>query len=293
MEPDEQSSVGPEVEFARYHALGNDYIVIDPVDVGDELSAYDIQRICDRHYGVGADGILLGPYPHTDCDFGLRLYNPDGGEFEKSGNGLRIFSRFLWDRGLVGAEPFTISTPGGTVTAQVHDGGRSVTVEMGTVSFDSRQIPVRGSAREVLDETLQVGEWTLRYSAATIGNPHCVILCERVSAREAQELGPIIETDPRFPNRTNVQFMAVCDRSNIQIEIWERGVGYTLASGSSSCAAAAVAHRLGFCDQEVAVHMPGGVIAISIGDDGAITMKGPVAKICEGVLSLELWGQVR
>jgi diaminopimelate epimerase len=278
------------MRFTKYHALGNDYLVIEPADAGGELSARQVQRICDRHYGAGADGILLGPYPHVDCDFGLRLFNPDGGEFEKSGNGLRIFSRYLWDRSLVGTEPFTISTPGGTITSQVHEGGRSVTVEMGTISFDSRQIPVRGPAREVLDETLEAGGQTLRYSAATIGNPHCVILRDTVSAREAQELGPLIETDARFPNRTNVQFMAVRDRGSIQIEIWERGVGYTLASGSSSCAAAAVAHRLGFCDQEVAVHMPGGVIAISIGDHGTVTMTGSVTKVFEGVLSLELFG---
>ena len=278
------------MRFAKYHALGNDYLVIEPVGAGDKLSGRQIQRVCDRHYGVGADGVLLGPYPDAECDFKLRLFNPDGGEFEKSGNGLRIFSRYLWDEGLVGAEPFTISTPGGTVTAQVHEGGHSVTIEMGVISFDSRRIPVRGPEREVLDETMEAGGRTLRYSAATIGNPHCVILCDHISAREAQELGPLIETDARFPNRTNVQFMRVLDRGNIQIEIWERGAGYTLASGSSSCAAAAVAHRLGFCDEAVAVHMPGGVIAISIGDGGAITMTGSVTKVCEGVLALELFG---
>jgi diaminopimelate epimerase len=277
------------MNFAKYHALGNDYLVIEPADAADNPSACQIQRICDRHYGVGSDGVLLGPYPHADGGFGLRLFNPDGGEFEKSGNGLRIFSRYLWDRSLVGPEPFTISTPGGIVTSQVHEAGRSVTVEMGTISFDSRQIPVRGPAREVLDETLEAGGRTLHYSAATIGNPHCVILCKHISPGEARELGPLIETDARFPNRTNVQFMVIRDRHNIQIEIWERGAGYTLASGSSSCAAAAVAHRLGFCDQEVAVHMPGGVIAISIGDQGAITMRGSVTKICEGVLSPELF----
>ncbi|NIV39418.1 MAG: diaminopimelate epimerase [Anaerolineae bacterium] len=276
--------------FAKYHALGNDYIVIKPTCLAGELTSDQVQRICDRHYGVGADGILLGPHPDPEADFGLRLYNPDGGEFEKSGNGLRIFSRYLWDRGLVGTEPFTISTPGGMVRSQVYERGRSVTIEMGTISFDSREIPVRGPAREVLNETIAFGDQRLRYSAATIGNPHCIVLCDHVSARVAQELGPLIETDARFPNRTNVQFMSVLDRGRIQIEIWERGVGYTLASGSSSCAAAAVAHRLGLCDPQVKVQMPGGEIGISIGGDGTITMDGPVTKICEGVLSEETFG---
>jgi len=290
MPPDEQLLPGNEIQFAKYHALGNDYLVIEPVGVAGELTCDEVQRICDRHYGVGADGILLGPYQDARCDFGLRLFNPDGGEFEKSGNGLRIFSRYLWDRGMVGTEPFTISTPGGIVTSRVHNGVRSVTVEMGAISFDSQKIPVRGPAREVLGETLEVGGRTLRYCAATIGNPHCVILCDSVSAREAQEVGSLIETDTRFPNRTNVQFMQVLDRANIQIEIWERGAGYTLASGSSSCAAAAVAHRLGFCDPQIAVHMPGGVIQISIRGDGTVTMTGSVTKICDGVLSTELFG---
>jgi len=289
MNLDEQLPPGNPERFAKYHALGNDYLVIDPSGVSGELSPEQVRRICDRHYGVGSDGILLGPYEHTTCDFALRLFNPDGGEFEKSGNGLRIFARYLWDQGLVGSDPFTISTPGGTVTSQLHDEGRAVTIEMGVVSFDSRQIPVRGPAREVLDETLEIGGLVLRYCAATIGNPHCVILCERVSAQEAQELGPLIETEARFPNRTNVQFMSVLDRRSIRIEIWERGVGYTLASGSSSCAAAAVAHRLGLCDPQLSVHMPGGVITISIRDDYAVTMTGSVTKICEGVLSPELF----
>jgi diaminopimelate epimerase len=288
MQLDEHLPPGIEIKFAKYHALGNDYLVIDPAGAA-ELSPRQVQLICDRHYGVGSDGILLGPYQDTGCDFRLRLFNPDGGEFEKSGNGLRIFSRYLWDQGLVGQGLFTISTPGGIVTSRVHKGGRQVTVEMGAVSFDSRQIPVIGQAREVLEETLEIDGQTLQYCAATIGNPHCVILCDRVSAQEAQELGPLIETDPRFPNRTNVQFMTVLDRGNIQIEIWERGVGYTLASGSSSCAAAAVAHRLGLCDPQIAVHMPGGVITTSIRGDNTVTMTGSVTKICEGVLSAELF----
>ncbi len=290
MHPEAEQPPGQKTGFAKYHALGNDYIVIEPTDLAGSLTPDQIQRICARHHGVGADGILLGPYPDTSADFGLRLFNPDGGEFEKSGNGLRIFSRHLWDQGLVGMQPFTISTPGGVVTSRVHEGGRSATIEMGTVSFDSRQIPVRGPAREVLDETIEIGGQTLRYSAATIGNPHCVILCDHVSAQKAQELGAMIETDAKFPNRTNVQFMSVLDRGRIQIEIWERGVGYTLASGSSSCAAAAVAHRLGFCDAQIAVQMPGGVIDISIAGDGKVTMDGPVTKVCEGALSGEIFG---
>jgi len=272
------------VQFSKYHGLGNDYIVIDPADLPGELTTQQIRRICDRHYGAGADGILLGPLPAANADFGLRIFNPDGSEAEKSGNGLRIFARCLWDRGLVGDAPFTMATPGGTVTAQVWPGGRLVTVEMGRVSFDSREIPMAGPPREVLNETLPAGATELRYCAATLGNPHCVVLRQQISAEEAQRLGPLVETDARFPRRTNVQFLQVIDRSHLRIEIWERGAGYTLASGSSACAAAAVAHRLGLCDASVTVAMPGGALEVAIAADWNVTLRGPVVKVWQGVL---------
>jgi diaminopimelate epimerase len=280
------------MKFVKYHALGNDYIVLEPAGVGTPLTAAQIRLICHRHYGVGSDGILLGPLEGGACDFGLRFFNPDGGEFEKSGNGLRIFSRYLWDRGLVGSGPFTIQTAGGPVRAQVHAGGRVVSVDMGQVSFDSGRIPVAGPPREVLNETMVVEGQALRFCAATVGNPHCVVLCEEVAAKVAQRWGPLIEREARFPKRTNVQFMKVLDRGNIQIEIWERGVGYTLASGSSSCAAAAVARRLGFCDAQVTVHMPGGQIQITLSEDFRASMTGPVSKVCEGSLAPEVFSQL-
>jgi len=277
------------MKFYKYHALGNDYIVMDPSDVGNELVTSEVQRICHRHFGVGSDGILFGPLKDSEGDFGLRIFNPDGSEAEKSGNGLRIFSRFLWDRGLVREEPFTIMTPGGRVQSSVRGSGRSVTVEMGGVSFKSSEIPVLGPPREVLNERLVVQGKELLYCAATIGNPHCVIIREQISEEETRQLGPEIERLRRFPNRTNVQFMKVLDRANIRLEIWERGAGYTLASGSSASAAAAVAKRLGFCDSEISVHMPGGILSIAVSDDFSVQMAGPVTKVAEGILSQEIF----
>jgi diaminopimelate epimerase len=280
------------MKFSKYHALGNDYLVMEPSAIEPYLTAEAIRLICHPHYGVSGDGLLVGPFPSSTCDFGLRLFNPDGGEFEKSGNGLRIFARYLWDKGLVQETPFTIETPGGPVQARVWPGGRRVTMEMGQASFDSGRIPVAGPPREVLRETITANGQELLFCAVTMGNPHCVVLREAVSAEEAQRSGPLIERDPRFPNRTNVQFMTILDRRNIQIEIWERGVGYTLASGTSSCAAAAVAHRLGRCDHQITVHMTGGQIEITIAPDYAITMTGAVTKICEGEMAKEMMGDV-
>ena len=273
------------MRFVKYHALGNDYLVISQA----ELAETQIQRICHRNYGPGADGILLGPLGSRTCDFKLRIFNPDGSEAEKSGNGLRIFSRYLWDEGLVQGEPFSIETLGGAVTCQVGAGGRNVTVEMGQVSFDGSKIPVEGGAREVLRERMQIDEREFEFCAATVGNPHCIVLCNDPSPELARRYGPLIETDARFPNRTNVQFMQVLDRSNIRIEIWERGAGYTLASGSSSTAAAAVAYKLSLCDADVTVHMPGGELKISLTPDFSATMQGPVTRICSGVIEPEMF----
>ena len=276
------------IPFHKYHALGNDYIVLNPGEFGEELTADIIRLICHRNYGIGSDGILYGPLDDRQSDFGLRIYNPDGSEAEKSGNGLRIFSRYLWDRGLIGDRPVKIKTAGGPVIARIDRDGKIITVEMGRVSFDSRKIPVTGPAREVINETMEVKGQTLEYCAATIGNPHCVVLRPKVSADEARQWGPLIETDPRFPKRTNVQFMQILDQSNISIEIWERGAGYTLASGSSSSAAAAVAHRLGLCDRKITVHMPGGKIEIKIAPDFAISMTGSVTRVATGTIDPEM-----
>ena len=271
------------MKFVKYHALGNDYLVIPQA----ELDEAQIRRICHRNYGVGSDGILLGPLDSATCDFRLRIFNPDGSEAEKSGNGLRIFSRYLWDEGLVQQEPFTVETLGGVVTCQVGVDGRIVTVEMGKVSFDGDRIPVRGGAREVLRERMQIENRGFEFCAATIGNPHCVVLCDDSTPELAKRYGPLIETEARFPNRTNVQFMKVLNKTNIRIEIWERGAGYTLASGSSSSAAAAVAYRLGLCGREITVQMPGGELQIKITPDFHVTLQGPVIRICSGSIDCE------
>ena len=275
------------MQFHKYQALGNDYLVLERAG-GRALIPSLVRRICNRHYGVGSDGILIEASPGPGARFGLRILNPDGSEAEKSGNGLRIFARYLWDERRVDAMPFIVSTPGGDVTCQVREGGQQVFVEMGSASFDSARIPVAGPPREVLGETLAVGNESLRFTAVTVGNPHCVVHVDEATPELAQRLGPILETHPLFPNRTNVQFVKVLDRHHLQIEIWERGAGYTPASGSSSCAAAAASVRLGLCEREVTVSMPGGDLQIGVSADYAITMLGPVQKVAEGVLAAEL-----
>ena len=280
------------MRFHKYHALGNDYIVLNPADFPTWQPAptgEQIRAVCHRNFGVGSDGILWGPLPAAGAEaFGLRIFNPDGSEAEKSGNGLRIFSRFLRDEGLAARPVFDIETPGGRVRSTLRPDGL-ITVAMGKVSFDSAAIPVAGPRREVLNEQIALRDRTFTFCAATIGNPHCVLPLPEISADLAKRYGPELEVHPSFPRRTNVQFMQVLDRANLRIEIWERGAGYTLASGSSSSAAAAVARRLGLVDPNLTVHMPGGSLEIEIGDDFAIQMTGPVIRIASGELDPELF----
>lgn len=289
------------MQFRKYHGLGNDYLVIEPEAVDAALSEAAIRGICDRHCGVGSDGILFGPLPDTPApfpapespsqtlpEFAVRIFNPDGSEAEKSGNGLRIFARHLHDTDRVStAQSFLIRTLGGPARAVVADPCTRIRVQMGRIRFDSDLVPVTGPAREVLDEPYEVGGETFRACAATVGNPHCILLASDPTEELARRIGPLVETDKRFPHRTNVQFMTVRDPHSVRIEIWERGAGYTLASGSSASACAAAACRLGLCRSPVTVRMPGGNLEITLDSDLNAELVGPVACICKGTLCRE------
>ncbi len=277
------------MRFYKYHGLGNDYLVIHPDELAGPMTEHQIRALCDRHYGLGSDGILLGPSESADRCFGLRIFNPDGSEAEKSGNGLRIFARFLWERQYVDHSPFTIKTTGSSAQATVHPGGNPVSVDMGRVSFQAADIPVRGETGDVLDKTKIVADRIIRFCAATIGNPHCIVLCDDISRELAVSTGPLLETDDIFPDRANVQFLKTIDRHNIAIEVWERGAGYTLACGSAASVGAATAHRLGLCDEKVTAHMPGGRLDITVNKDYSVNLTGPVTKVAEGIVFPELF----
>jgi len=281
------------IEFSKYQALGNDYLVIDPNKTPFPLSPKTVRLICDRHQGVGSDGLLYGPIQQGPT-LHVRIFNPDGSEAEKSGNGTRIFAKYLIDTGYVTDTQFTLQTAGGPVRIEVLD--RDATqfrTDMGTVTYQSEAIPVSGKPREVVNERLRVDRETCWVTCLSIGNPHCVIPMKDISRSFAMRLGPLIESHAMFPNRINVQFMKVLDRHTIEIEIWERGAGYTLASGSSSCAAASAAQRLGLVESPVTVHMPGGSLAIELKPDGHVLMTGPAFPVMTGQLSPELWKRLQ
>ncbi|MBI3002104.1 MAG: diaminopimelate epimerase [candidate division NC10 bacterium] len=281
--------------FVKAHGLGNDYLVLEEAGLPFPLTPPAIRLLCHRHYGVGSDGILLRTESRA-ADFGLRIFNPDGSEAEKSGNGLRIFARYLAEAGHAHADAFTVETKGGVVRAALHrESGRivDITVDMGRAAFWSGEIPVRGPAREVVQEPLEVDGERLAVTCVSVGNPHCVVLVDALDAARIRRLGPRLEQHPAFPNRINVQFARVLSRTRVAILIWERGAGFTLASGSSACAVAAACRKIGLTDDRVTVEMPGGILAIEVAPDFRLRMTGPAEPVCAGTLSADLEARCR
>lgn len=248
------------MKLLTYNALGNIYAILEE-NLSTPLKGGDIVGICNA---LGTDGMLFGPYSSEKADFKLRIYNPDGSEAEKSGNGLRIFAKYLFETGQLpeATRSMTIETLGGVSQAEVGEGGQ-VSVSMGQARFGER-------------ESFVFGGETFVGNVVNVGNPHCVFFLNDISPEQAKELGPRVENDPRFAKRTNVQFVKIIDHKTIRMEIWERGAGYTLSSGSSASAAVGVFRRYFTHDSLIEVKMPGGWLGVEIDNKYHIRIKGPV-----------------
>lgn len=274
--------------WTRSHGLGNDYLVVEPAALPPSvrLNAATVRLICDRHRGVGGDGLLeLLAAPPAPDHFAVRIWNPDGSVAEKSGNGLRICAKYLAEHGHASGDAFTIVTPGGAAAVAVARDpatGRvgEVTVDMGVPRFDPRT-------------TLAVDGHDYTVTILAVGNPHCVVLVPDVAAVPLDLLGPATERHPTFPQRTNVQFATPLDRGQVRAIVWERGAGVTLASGSSACAVAAACQRLGHADADVLVSMPGGDLRVRRGEHDHLWLTGTVEEICQGTFSADLLAHLR
>ena len=277
--------------FVKSHGLGNDYIVLNQDEISFELTEDAIRKICDVHFGIGSDGILL-KVPSSKANFGLRILNPDGSEAEKSGNGLRIFAKYLYDYQYSKSRKFTIETLGGLVQAEIikekNGKAKTVKVDMGKAIFNAAEIPVICEKNECIDEMLHLEYRDYVMNCVSVGNPHCVIFTDKLDEEEVKVFGHQIENHPAFPNRINVKFAKVNLSTVANIMILERGAGWTLASGSSSCAVAAVAVKKQLTQKYLTVKMPGGELKIEIDDNWDIRMTGDVSEIANGFLSREL-----
>jgi len=276
--------------FVKTHGLGNDYIVLDSANIDFELTEKAVIRLCDEHFGIGSDGILL-KVPSEMADFGLLIYNPDGSKAENCGNGLRIFSKFLHDYGFLSSDHFSVDIMGRYIQCEILEkqNGRAslVKVDMGVASFVADQVPLDFAKDECVNEPIVLGDKTFNVTCVSMGNPHCVVLVDELDVDELMHYAPQLQALPMFPNGTNVQFVKVLSRQEVEIRIYERGAGYTLASGSSSCGVAASMVKNGLVDKEVTITMPGGQLEISVDDDWQVRMTGPVRQVCEGVLHPE------
>ena len=267
------------MRFWKYQATGNAYTVIeaDATDAAERAAL--ARRTCDPRLGVGGDGVLIPVPAPAGADAAVRILNPDGSPAEISGNGLRIFARWLHDRGRVAPGAVRVDTGTRTATCHVAPDGGSVTVAMGRAQVhDGRSGPFR---------ELRATGGTVRYLAVDVGNPHAVVPSDDVDPDEAtiRRLGPAIETHPDFPARTNVQLARAVARDEVRAQVWERGAGWTPASGSSACAVAAAFRRLDRVDARVRVVMPGGTLTVTLDASGAATLEGAVAAVAEGRLA--------
>lgn len=269
------------MEFYKYHSLGNDYLVYDCQRNEEELNAEQIERICDRNFGIGADGIVAGPYVEDD-DMYVKVYNADGSEAEQGGNAIRIFAHYLKAIGTIQRESFVLYTKSGKVELRyLNREGSRIQMTMGQLSFNSRTLGLTGPEREAVHEYFSFGGEEYDCTCVSIGNPHCVIMTDEISRAKVCSIGKYSEGADYFPERINTQLVKVLDKNNIQIEIFERGVGYTLSSATSSCAAAGAALRLGLIHSDVMVHMPGGKLWTQIDENWNVKMIGSVKRICK------------
>jgi diaminopimelate epimerase len=277
--------------FVKMHGLGNEYIVLDSSVIDFQLTKKAIMRLCNIHFGIGSDGIVL-LVPSQKADFGFRVYNPDGSEAEKSGNGLRILCKYLYDYGYTVSRQFSVETLTDIVYADIVEekNGKAlmIRVEMGKAIFTSRDIPVSSDLPEFIGQKILAGDREFEVNCVSVGNPHCVVIRPELDENEIRTYGPLLENHPLFPNRINVQFAKVLSPNYAEILIWERGAGYTLASGSSSCAASCILVKRGLINGDLTMHMQGGTLKIDIDKSWNIRMTGEVREIARGVLGGEL-----
>ena len=281
-----------QIVLEKYHGLGNDHLVFDPNKNELELNEANVKMICNRNVGLGSDGILEGPL--LGEHLAVKIWNPDGSVAEKSGNGVRIFAKYLKDAGYVQKKNYELMTDGGIVEiTYLNEEGSRLRISMGKLSFVSEEIPVIGERREVINEDMVFGNNLYPATCVSVGNPHCVIPMQEISKELVCKIGVHSESARYFPERVNTEIMKVTDRNNIAIETYERGAGYTMATGTGACAAAAVAYKLGLTENKMLVHMPGGDLQVEIADDWNVYITGDVFYIAEIKLSTEFSEMLR
>ena len=277
------------IDFVKMHGLGNDFILIDCLNksLGDSsFLSYLTKKLCDRNFGIGADGLIL-ILPSSKADLRMRIFNFDGSEAEMCGNGIRCFAKYAYENKLVSKIKFTVETLADTITPELIFKDKEISgikVNMGTPKLRRREIPMNGEdIPTVVDETLKINpEQTFKITCVSMGNPHCVIFVDDAQSMPVNEIGPEIENLPLFPEKTNVEFIQILNRNEINFRVWERGVGETLACGTGACAALVAAVLNNKTDRKATIHLPGGDLDVLWANDGYVYMTGPAELVFKG-----------
>ncbi len=287
--------MAPQAEFSKWQGLGNDYIIVATVELPFKLTPERSVAICDRHFGIGGDGILAWG-PSRKADFKLEIHNPDGSCAEMCGNGIRMLARFLVDWGYAeGRRKLLIETDAGPMPVNVRRNGL-ITVNMGVARLGGPGIKgyagVPGES-EAVGAWLEAGMNEYQFTFVDMGNPHCVIESDDLDNLDIRLLGPEIENHALFPNRTNVEFMNILGPSEVEMRVWERGVGETSACGTGACAVAVAAHRAREMDSPITVHLPGGDLVVDVDQEMNVVMSGPAEEIYSGTMSDDLVKRIK
>lgn len=282
------------IKFTKMHGLGNDYLLVDVMegDAPDEGKLPAIAKaISDRHFGIGADGIILVE-PSRAADFKMRIFNSDGSEAEMCGNGVRLFARYVYEHGYTRERDMEIETLAGIIRPRLRLRGRKITgvrVDMGEPKLRSSEIPMKGPDRErVLRERIRVVGRRYEITAVSMGNPHCVIFVDNADTAKVEEVGPAIERHDLFPRRTNVEFAQIVGDGEIAMRVWERGAGETLACGTGASAVLVAAVLNGLSPRKATIHLRGGDLKAGWNqEDNHVFIEGPAEEVCTGETRLD------
>lgn len=278
------------IRFTKMHGLGNDFVVIDAISQRVALTEERVRRLADRRFGVGCDQVLVVEVPQRpNIDFRYRIYNADGSEVENCGNGARCFAKFVLDRKLTGKKSITVETACGIMTLHVQDSGANkgeVTVDMGVPNLAPASLPFSASA-QATTYPLQLSDTQLEIGAVSMGNPHAVTVVDDVQTAPIERWGPEVESHVNFPQRVNAGFMQIVSRNEINLRVYERGAGETLACGTGACAAVVAGQLRNLLDSTVKVNLPGGSLTIEWPGEGQhLMMTGPAASVFYGQVKI-------
>ena len=281
------------IDFVKMQGLGNDFILIDclskPLSDSSFLSNL-AKKLCNRNFGIGADGLML-ILPSSKADLRMRIFNYDGSEAQMCGNGIRCFAKYAYENKLVSKNRFTVETLAGIIIPELtikNNKILGVKVNMGSPKLRRREIPMNGKdTSTVVNETLKINpEQTFKITCVSMGNPHCITFVNDVQSISVDEIGPKIENHPLFPEKTNVEFIQVLNKQEINFRVWERGVGETLACGTGACAALVAAVLNKKSERQAIIHLKGGDLEIEWIENGPVFMTGPAELVFKGEMEI-------